>query len=497
MGKTSLRKLEDMAAAAFRKGDYAKALNTCRTLEKREPENPVWARRLSDIHRRMGRREEELDALLRAADLYASKGFVIQAIAACKTILSIDPSHCATQERLDGLCAERDRDLAAQKADAGRRAEMPTAEELGCDGDTPLEEIVLTEVVYGAQPAHMRDQTLDGVSEIPLDTVLGDGELDLRLPENLDELAPADPNEAPEEPQRPTRGALREAGSAREQLERTPLFGCLGSGALRCVIERVRLLEIAEGEVLFRQGAAADALYVVVDGAVIPIAEVVGAEGRRVKLAVLEEGDFFGEVGLVTNQPRNATIQALVDTKLLVIDRAAMWDLIRREPEVLTVVLRFLRERLIDRLVRTSPIFAVFARADRSEFVKQFRFFEVRDQTTLIEQGEVAEALFVLLAGRMQVVYMDADNDKVLNTLQPGDICGERSLLLRDPAMAAVVASGKCWVLALEESNFRRILLRNPRLQQVVAGLMQTRERENIEAFREPSGFGDGEIGLI
>ncbi len=49
-------------------------------------------------------------------------------------------------------------------------------------------------------------------------------------------------------------------------------------------------VSLEEGEVLFRQGGPADALYVVVDGAVVPIA----AEGAPKKLAILEAGAFFG-----------------------------------------------------------------------------------------------------------------------------------------------------------------------------------------------------------
>ncbi len=482
MGKTSLRKLKDRAADALRKGDHPRAVQACQELAQRLPDDPDWPRRLADLYHRLGDREEELAALVRAADLYAAQGLVIQAIAACKTILSIDPNHSTTQERLGALC------------DIHEMTEETAPKSLDHDADAPLEEILLTSVVSGAQPAQLGDEEIEGIAEIPLDNTGGKVELDLRLPENLAELDPSG-----EEKTRPKKrkGAAVDAGSAQEQLRRTPLFGSLGPATLRRVIHKVRLLEIAEGEILFRQGSPADALYVVADGAVVPIAEAADGESQRTKLAVLEAGDFFGEVGLVTNQPRNATIQALVDTKLLVIDRSLMWELIGHEPGVFPVLLRFLRERLIDRLVRTSPLFSAFARAERSDVAQQFRFLEVRDGTTLINQGEVTEALFVLLAGSLDVIYMDTDCDKVLATLHPGDVCGERSLLLRDPALAAVVASGKCWVLALDDSQFRRILLLNPRLQQVIGSMMEQREMENSDSFRSARGLADGDTGLV
>jgi signal-transduction protein with cAMP-binding, CBS, and nucleotidyltransferase domain len=99
---------------------------------------------------------------------------------------------------------------------------------------------------------------------------------------------------------------------------------------------------------------------------VVPIVE----GSTRRKLAVLEEGDFFGEIGLVTDQPRNASIQALVDTQLLAIDREVMWKLIDEQPRLIGVLLCFLRDRLIDRLVRTSPVFQPFARSQPSPLSK-------------------------------------------------------------------------------------------------------------------------------
>jgi cAMP-dependent protein kinase regulator len=279
-----------------------------------------------------------------------------------------------------------------------------------------------------------------------------------------------------------------------EELARTPLFGALDSRALAKLIGRVRVVDVAAGETLFRQGDPADSLYVVADGAVVPIAE---SPKGRTRLGVLEPGSFFGEIGLVTNQPRNATIEALVATRLLEIRRTAIWELVREQPEVFKVMLRFLRERLVDRLVRTSPLFRVFERAERSQVARQFRFLEVKDGTVVIEQKRPSPSLFVLLAGHLDVILMDTDGDKQLARLKPGDVCGERSMLLGEPAMAAVVASGKCWLLALDADRFARILERNPKLQQVIERVCEARSRANDSTFRKALRAGEGDLGLI
>jgi CRP-like cAMP-binding protein len=308
---------------------------------------------------------------------------------------------------------------------------------------------MLTEVLPGAGPDVSSDLDNSGIFEIPLSEVA--------------QSVASVPN---------TRSA---ASGAREQLLNTPLFGSLDAASMRALIKRVKLVSLDEGEVLFRQGDLADTLYVVASGAVIPIAE----EDARKKLAVLESGAFFGEIGLMTNQPRNATIQAIVDSRLLAIDRKAMWALIRRHKGVLEVMLRFLRDRLIDRLIRTNPLFGAFPAKERPRIAKHFRFLEVRSGARMIEQGRTAENLFVLLAGSAQVIQMGTDSDKVLAELESGAIFGEMSLLKQAPAVAEVVASSKCWVLALAGDRLLRLIEDNEEAAAIIEEMAETRTEAN------------------
>jgi len=259
--------------------------------------------------------------------------------------------------------------------------------------------------------------------------------------------------------------APKETSIAQEQLAATPLFGSLDPRTLHKLMGQVRVVRLEAGEVLFHEGDPANTLYVVVEGAVVPIAE--GPERHR--LAVLEVGEFFGEIGLVTNQPRNATIEALVETRLLAIDRRVIWSLIRGRAEMSKIVLRFLRQRLVDRHIRTHPFFAAFARTERGAVAKQFRFLEVKDGAAVMEQGKPSEGLFVLLAGRMEIV--DTAGVKGEGELSSGDVFGGVPLMQGKPAPRSVVADGKCWVLVLDERRFCHILAANPRLSDELTAL--------------------------
>jgi CRP-like cAMP-binding protein len=257
-------------------------------------------------------------------------------------------------------------------------------------------------------------------------------------------------------------------------------------------VDGARLLELLAGHELFRQGDPGDTLYVIAQGAVVPVAE---GEPRK-KLAVLEEGDFFGEISLVTERPRSATIEALVDTKLLAIDRALVAELVERQPAVLTVLLRYLRDRLIGRLVRTSPFFTALPASEREPVARRFRFIEMGDGAVLVRQGQPAPGLFALLSGRVDVIHSDGVGDKRLATLATGDVFGEMSMLSDAPAVASCLARGKCWALVLPRNDFRSLLSESPAVADAARALAESRRSANETALLERP-YLDAQLELV
>ncbi|MBK9069778.1 MAG: cyclic nucleotide-binding domain-containing protein [Myxococcales bacterium] len=146
--------------------------------------------------------------------------------------------------------------------------------------------------------------------------------------------------------------------------------------------------------------------------------------------------------------------------------RQLIHELVNAEPAVWPVLLRFLRTRLLDRLLATSPLFQQFDRGERDELIRKFRFLEVAAGTPLVAQGAPTPGLFLLMAGHAEVAR---DGARVA-VLGPGDLFGEMSLLGGDVAGAAVTAHSKCLLLLLPVADFRRLTMTHP---QVVAFLSE------------------------
>lgn len=100
---------------------------------------------------------------------------------------------------------------------------------------------------------------------------------------------------------------------------------------LRLLLPGVTVLKFGAGEVIVREGDQGDSLYMIRRGAVAVFAT--GGEGKQVHLRDLAPPAFFGEMALMTGEPRTATIRARADAELLEVGRDAFTELFKSHPE--------------------------------------------------------------------------------------------------------------------------------------------------------------------
>lgn len=108
------------------------------------------------------------------------------------------------------------------------------------------------------------------------------------------------------------------------------LFAGLSSGALARLAAVAEVVTSPANDVVFREGEAADGLYVVIRG-VFCVSIRCGADGGDVQLRTLRTGDFVGEMALLTNEPRSATLRCESDGQLLRINRIHIRALLGRD----------------------------------------------------------------------------------------------------------------------------------------------------------------------
>ena len=132
--------------------------------------------------------------------------------------------------------------------------------------------------------------------------------------------------------------------SERRLLDTTDLFAAMPEDVLESLRDKAVVRALERNEVLFRQGDASAALYVVQDGR-IAIATQSG-DGRESVIAVLEEGGLFGELPLFDEEPRVADARALTDSHVVELAYEPVRAILRDRPELLWIIVRLLVVRL-------------------------------------------------------------------------------------------------------------------------------------------------------
>jgi CRP-like cAMP-binding protein len=133
----------------------------------------------------------------------------------------------------------------------------------------------------------------------------------------------------------------KKAATKADLLEQVPLFeGCSKADLAR--IGRIAdEIELPEGKELIRENELARQFFILTDG---------WAEVRRNgrKINTMGPGDFFGEIGLVTDRLTSATVTTIEPARALVITRASFKSLLRESPGIQLKVLSALAQRIAD-----------------------------------------------------------------------------------------------------------------------------------------------------
>jgi NTE family protein len=156
--------------------------------------------------------------------------------------------------------------------------------------------------------------------------------------------APVERTAAP----RARRAALQSTGSGRpesaaEFLSRVPLLAALPGDLIDSVAERASTKRVKAGDWLFRAGDPGDALYVVRAGRLQVLAETSRTDAV---IRELGRGDALGELALLADEPRSASVRAARDSDLLEIDRAVFEPLLRDSPALAQALTRTLGSQL-------------------------------------------------------------------------------------------------------------------------------------------------------
>ncbi len=146
--------------------------------------------------------------------------------------------------------------------------------------------------------------------------------------------------------ERPARDKQQEVQTAaRIMLRQQELFKCLSDEQLDSLLPRGKAVHFGRGETVIQQGADGDSMFVLVDG---QANVVVQQNGSPRSVAVLNSGDCFGEMSLLTGEKRNASVIANQDCELVEIGKTVLGRSLKENPELLKQLSELLARRQVE-----------------------------------------------------------------------------------------------------------------------------------------------------
>eukprot|EP00198_Chlamydomonas_reinhardtii_P008550 XP_001697887.1 cyclic nucleotide dependent protein kinase [Chlamydomonas reinhardtii] len=268
-------------------------------------------------------------------------------------------------------------------------------------------------------------------------------------------------------------------------LGRLLLFGKLDSQVQRKIVSEMYERTVPAGDILIKEGdtgLAACELYVVKSGKFEVLQK---RQGQNVRVNIKERGDCFGEISLMYDSPRTATVAATMDAVVWALDRQVFRFFVRELQET--------QVSQVELFLNSVPILANLSREERIRLVDAFEENTYQAGQKVIVEGDKGDLFYIVKEGEAIVYQNTPGGQRKVNHLFKADFFGERALLKDEPRMATVEAYTKLVCLTLKRETFQEILgpleqlMAREKSNQVVAQKMAKLQPRGSHVHRPPA----------
>lgn len=226
------------------------------------------------------------------------------------------------------------------------------------------------------------------------------------------------------------------------------LFRALESEQMQDVLDAMFETVVNSGDYVIRQGDDGDNFYVIDSG---KYDVYVNVNGEQKKVHTFEDKGSFGELALLYNMPRSASVVAVT--------RGSLWAMDRNSFRKIVLKSAFKKRKMYEELLENVPILKSLEHYERSNLADALISKTFKDDDCIIRQGDEADGMFFLEKGMIRVTIINPDGqEESLGEHTKGKYFGELALIENQPRSANVFAKGDVKVAFLERESFERLL---------------------------------------
>lgn len=240
-------------------------------------------------------------------------------------------------------------------------------------------------------------------------------------------------------------------GKIKKRLEESFMFSALNEKDKNIVLDAMKEENFKKGDRVIKEGDDGDVLFVVESG-LYNCTKIFAGNTEPTNLRKYEPGEAFGELALLYNAPRAATITCEEDGTLYSLDRNTFNHIVKDAS-----VKR--REKYMNFLSQVK-ILESLEPYERSKLADAFKEINYKAGEYVIKEDEEGNTFYFISEGNaIATKTLEAGKPPVeVMQYQPGDYFGERALIKNEPRAANVIAKSDITVLCLDRHMFKRLL---------------------------------------
>ncbi|XP_037093464.1 cAMP-dependent protein kinase type II regulatory subunit-like [Pollicipes pollicipes] len=228
------------------------------------------------------------------------------------------------------------------------------------------------------------------------------------------------------------------------------LFRSLDPAQIQEVLDAMFEKKVSPGEDVIRQGDDGDNFYVIESGHYSIFVQT-DASQSPVKVGSYDQTGSFGELALMYNMPRAATIQADSEGSLWAMDRQTFRRIVLKNA--------FKKRKMYEQLLETVPMLKTLEPYERMNLADALVPQSFQPGEIIIEQGDDADGMYFVEEGTVRIARAEHGQEEVqINTIEKGGYLGELALITKNPRAASAYADGPVRLAFLDREAFERLL---------------------------------------
>ena len=229
------------------------------------------------------------------------------------------------------------------------------------------------------------------------------------------------------------------------------IFNSLEDQDMETVIDAFEEKRYKSNEIVIKEGEKGDVVYLV-DSGELDCEKTFKKGDKPTYLKTYYPGESFGELALLYNAPRAATIKAKTDCILWALDRGTFNNIVKESAMKK-------RERYENSL-KNVHILSTIDSYELGQICDAVKSEKAEKGDYIIKQNEIGDKFYILDDGEAYAtkVFKEGENEQIVKEYKSGDYFGELALLRDEPRAASVVAKSKCKLITLDRLAFKRLL---------------------------------------